>query len=96
MRIRSVWWYIRTGQLYSLLLGLLTVALVQSRTAWQGKPDGLRKSRMVRAKARTVRPCPGAPILQAVMTMVVFALDMSSSTYHIMVRAANPHLSPMY
>jgi hypothetical protein len=61
-----------------------------------GKPDGLRKRHTVRAKARTVRPCPEAPICQAGLAMVVLALDMSSSAYHIMAGAANPHLSPMY
>jgi hypothetical protein len=34
--------------------------------------------RMVRAEARTVRPCSGAPICQAGMAVVVLARDMSS------------------
>jgi hypothetical protein len=79
MLIRSVRWYIRTGRLCSLLLERHAVALVRSRTVRQGKPDGLRKGRTVRAKARTVRPCPGAPICQVGMVVVVLALDMSSS-----------------
>jgi hypothetical protein len=96
MRIRSVRWYIRTGRLCLLLLGRHVVALVRSQTIPQGKPDGLRKGRTVRAKARTVRPCPGGPICQAGMAVMVLALDMCSSAYHIMVGAMNPHLSPMY
>jgi hypothetical protein len=96
MRIRFVRWYIRTGRLCSLLLGRHAVALMRSWTVWQGKPDGLRKGRTVRAKARTVRPCLGVPICQAGTTVVVLVLDMSSSAYHIMARVVNPHLSPMY
>jgi hypothetical protein len=96
MHIWSVWWYMRTGRLCSLLLGHHAVALVRSRTIRQGKLDGLRKGQTVRAKARTVRPCPGAPICQAGMAVVVLALDMSSSAYHIMAGAANPYLSPTY
>jgi hypothetical protein len=96
MRIRSVWWYIRTGRLCLLLLERHAVALVWSRTVRQGKSDDLRKGRTVRAKARMVRPCPGAPICQVGTAMMVFAMDMSSSAYHIMVGATNPHLSPMY
>jgi hypothetical protein len=72
------------------------VVVVQPRADRQGKPGGLGKSRIVRAKARTVQPCLGVPICQVGMTMVVFALDMSSLAYHIMVRAMNPHLLPMY
>jgi hypothetical protein len=83
MRIQSVRWYIRTGRLCSLLLGCHAVALVWSQTIRQGKPDGVRKGQTIRAKSRTVRPCPGAPICQAGTTVVVFALDMSSSAYHI-------------
>jgi hypothetical protein len=65
-------------------------------TIRQSKPDCPRMGRMVRAEARTVRPYSGAPICQAGMAVVVLALDMSSSAYHIMVGAANPHLLPMY
>jgi hypothetical protein len=61
-----------------------------------GKPDGLHKGRTVREKARTVRPCPWVSICQAGTAVVVFALDMSSSAYHIMAGATNPHLLPMY
>jgi hypothetical protein len=96
MRIRFVRWYIRTSRLCSLLLRRHAVALVRSRTVRQGKPDGLRKGWTVRAKARTIRPCPGALIYQAGTAVVVLALDMSSSTYHIIAGAANPHLSSMY
>jgi hypothetical protein len=96
MHIRSVRWYIQTGRLCLLLLGRHAVALVRSRTARQGKPDGLRKGRTVRAKARTVRPCPGVPICQSGTAVVVFALDMSSSTYRIMAGVANSYLLPMY
>jgi hypothetical protein len=96
MHIRFVRWYIRTGWLCLLLLWHHAVALVWSRTIRQEKLDGLRKGRTVRAKARMVRPCPGVPICQAGTAVVVFALDMSSSAYHIMARAANPKLSPMY
>jgi hypothetical protein len=96
MRIRSVRWYIRTGRLCSLLLACHAVALMRSRTVRQGKPDGLCKGRTVRAKSRMVRPCPGTSICQAGTEVVAFALDMSLSAYHIMTRAANPHLSPMY
>jgi hypothetical protein len=53
---------------------------VQPRTVRQRKSDGLCKGRTVWAKARTVRPCPGAPIRQAGTTTVVFVLDMSSPT----------------
>jgi hypothetical protein len=84
MRIQSVRWYIRTGRLCLLLLGRQAIALVRSRTVRQGKSDGLCKGRAVRAKARMVRPCPGAPICQVGTAAVVFALDMSSSAYHIM------------
>jgi hypothetical protein len=96
MRIQYVRWYIQTGRLCSLLLGCHTVALVRSRTIRQGKPDGLRKGWTVQAKAWTVRLCPGAPICQAGMAVEVLSLDMSSSAYHIMAGATNPHLSPMY
>ena len=96
MRIRAVRWYIRAGRLCSLLLGRHAVALVRSRTVRQGKPDDLRKGQIVRTKARTVRPCLGASICQAGTIVVVFALDISSSAYHIMAGVVNPHLSPMY
>ena len=70
--------------------------LGRPRTVRQSKPDGPRMGRTVRAEARKVRPCSGAPICQAGMAVVVLALDMSSSAYHIMVGAANAHLLPMY
>jgi hypothetical protein len=95
MGIWYVRWYIRTGRLCSLLLGCHAVALVRSRTVRRGKSDGLRKGRTVRAKAWTIQLCPGASICQAGTAVVVFALDMSSSVYYIMVGAANPHLSSM-
>jgi hypothetical protein len=38
----------------------------------------------------------GVPICQVGTTVVIFALDMSSLANHIMVRAVNPYLLPMY
>jgi hypothetical protein len=53
---------------------------VQPQTVRQGKSDGPRNGRTVRAKARTVQLCPRVPICQAGTVVVVFALDMSSAT----------------
>jgi hypothetical protein len=81
---------------YSVVFGTIGVprgGLGASRTVWQGKMDDPSKGQIVWAKARTVRLCLGAPICQGTV-VVVFALDTSSSAYHIMVR--NPHLLPMY
>jgi hypothetical protein len=81
----------------SLICQAGTAAVLgRPQTVRQRKPDGPRTGRMVRAEARTVRPCSGAPICQVRMAVVVLALDMSSSAYHIMVGAANPHLLSMY
>jgi hypothetical protein len=41
------------------------VVLVQPRIVRQGKPNGSRKGRMVRAEARTVRLRPGSSICQS-------------------------------
>jgi hypothetical protein len=70
--------------------------LGRPRTVRQSKLNDPRMGRMVRADARTVRPYSGAPICQVGMAAVVFALDISSSAYHIMVGSANPNLLPMY
>jgi hypothetical protein len=72
------------------------VVLRWPRTVRHSKPDGPRMGRTVREEARTIRPCSKPPICQAGMAVVVLALDMSSSTYHIMVGAVDPHLLPMY
>jgi hypothetical protein len=74
----------------------MAVVLGQPRTIRQSKADGPCMGRTVQAEARTVRPCSGAPICQAGTAVVVFALNMSSSAYHIKVGAANPHLLPMH
>jgi hypothetical protein len=87
---------IQTVRLCLLLLGRHVVVLVWPRTVQQGKPGSPRKGQTLREKARTVRLCQGASIYQEGMTVEVFALDMSSSAYHIMVGAANPHLLLMY
>jgi hypothetical protein len=74
----------------------MVVVLRRPQTVRRSKPDGPYMGRTVRAEARMVRPYSAAAICQARMTAVVLALDMSSSTYHIMVGSANPHLLPMY
>jgi hypothetical protein len=61
-----------------------------------GKARWSRYGPDCQAKARMVQPCLGVPSCQAGKSVVVFALDMRSSTYHIMARAANPHLLLMY
>jgi hypothetical protein len=43
-----------------------------------------------------VRTHPVLSIYQAGTTLVVFSMDMNSSSYHIMVGAMNPHLLSMY
>jgi hypothetical protein len=69
---------------------------VWPRTVHQGKLDGSCKGQTVLAKTWTIQPCPGAPICQAGTPVVVFVLDMSSSSYHVMARAANLYLFSMY
>jgi hypothetical protein len=71
------------------------VVLMRSRTVRQGKPNGLRKGWTVRAKPWTVRSGARSDLPHRDGDSGIF-LDMSSSAYHIMARATNPHLLPMY
>jgi hypothetical protein len=77
-------------------IGALRGCLGVAQTIPQGKPIGLGKGQTVWAKARMVRPCLGALICLAGTTILVFVMDMSSSSYYIMVEAVNPHLLAMY
>jgi hypothetical protein len=78
----------------SLLLRCHMVVLARPQSVWQGESDGPCKGWTIQEEAWMVRSCPRALICQVGTTVVVFAIDKNSSTYHIMSGSVNPHLLP--